>query len=69
MAGGWEGGGTQTGGAFDDMPSGPLPAGSGKTMRFTGTTVLKAENGLITQETGLDDGVTALTQLGLITKA
>jgi predicted ester cyclase len=30
-----EGGGTHTGGAFDDMPSGPLPAGTGKTMRFT----------------------------------
>jgi hypothetical protein len=51
------------------MPYGPLPAGTGKLMRFTGTTVLKVENGLITQEIGLDDGVTALTQLGLITKA
>src|ERR1700733_3263703 len=69
VVGQWEGGGTQTGGAFDDMPFGPLPAGTGKTMRFTGTTVLKVENGLITQEIGLDDGVTALTQLGLITKA
>ena len=38
-------------------------------MRFTGTTVLKIENGLITQEIGLDDGVTALSQLGLITGA
>ena len=48
---------------------GPLPAGTGKVLRFTGTTVLKVENGLITQEIGLDDGVTALSQLGLITKA
>ena len=56
-------------GEFDDMPYGPLPAGTGKVLRFTGTTVLKVENGLITQEIGLDDGVTALTQLGLITKA
>ena len=32
-------------------------------------TVLKVENGLITEEVGLDDGVTALSQLGLITKA
>jgi predicted ester cyclase len=69
VVGQWEGGGTHTGGEFDDMPFGPLPAGTGKTMRFTGTTVLKVENGLITQEIGLDDGVTALTQLGLITKA
>jgi hypothetical protein len=38
-------------------------------MRFTGTTVLKVENGLITEEIGLDDGVTTLRQPGLITKA
>ena len=35
-------------------------------MEFTGTTVIKVENGLITEEIGLDDGVTALKQLGLI---
>jgi hypothetical protein len=35
-------------------------------MRFTGTTVLRVENGLVAEEIGLDDGVTALTQLGLI---
>jgi predicted ester cyclase len=69
VVGQWEGGGTQTGDAFDDMPSGSLPAGTGKTMRFTGITVLKVENGLITEEVGLDDGVTVLRQLGLITEA
>jgi predicted ester cyclase len=69
VVGQWVGGGTQTGDAFDDMPIGSLPAGSGKTMRFTGTTVLKVENGLITEEIGLDDGVTALQQLGLINPA
>jgi predicted ester cyclase len=69
VVGQWEGGGTHTGDAFDDMPYGPLPASTGKTMRFTGTTVLKVENGLITEEIGLDDGVTALSQLGLITGA
>jgi hypothetical protein len=37
----------------DDMPVGSLQAGTGKTMRFTGTTVLKVENGLITEEVGL----------------
>ena len=51
------------------MPVGALPAGTGKTMRFTGITVLKVENGLITEELGLDDGVTVLQQLGLITAA
>ena len=69
MVGQWEGGGTHTGDAFDDMPYGPLLAGTGKVMRFTGTTVLRVENGLITEEIGLDDGVTALRQLSLITKA
>jgi predicted ester cyclase len=69
VVGQWEGGGTQTGAEFDDMPYGPLPAGTGKVLRFTGTTVLKVENGRITQEIGLDDGVAALSSLGLITKA
>src|SRR5271169_6160193 len=64
VVGQWEGGGTHTGGPFDDMPVGSLPANTGRTMRFTGTTVLKVENGLITEEVGLDDGLTALQQLG-----
>ena len=62
-------GGTHSGEAFDDLPIGALPAGTGRTMRFTGTTVLKVENGLITEEIGLDDGVTVLQQLGLIRSA
>ena len=69
VVGQWIGGGTQTGAAFDDMPVGALAAGTGKAMRFTGTTILKVENGLITEEIGLDDGVTVLRQLGLITAA
>ena len=69
VVGQWIGGGTQTGDAFDDMPIGSLPAGTGKAMRFTGVTILKVENGLITEELGLDDGVAALQQLGLITAA
>jgi hypothetical protein len=35
-------------------------------MKFTGTTVLKVRDGRIVEEIGLDDGVTALQQLGLI---
>jgi hypothetical protein len=38
-------------------------------MHFTGTTVLKLVDGKIVEEVGLDDGVTALTQLGLLKKA
>ena len=66
VVGQWEGGGTQIRTAFSDIPVGSLPANTGKTMRFTGTTILKVENGLITEEVGLDDGVTVLKQLGLI---
>jgi predicted ester cyclase len=69
VVGQWIGGGTHTGAAFDDMPFGGLPAGTGKTMRFTGTTVLKVVDGLIAEEIGLDDGVTVLRQLGLIKPA
>jgi hypothetical protein len=35
-------------------------------MHFTGTTILKVKDGKILEEIGLDDGVTALTQLGLL---
>ena len=35
-------------------------------MHFTGTTVLRLKEGKIVEELGLDDGVSALTQLGLI---
>ena len=69
VVGQWVGGGTHTGPASGDFLVGSLPAGTGRKMRFTGTTVLKIENGRIVSEIGLDDGVTALTQLGLIKKA
>jgi predicted ester cyclase len=66
VVGRWVGGGTHTGPAFSDFLAGSLPTASGRTMRFTGTTVVKVVNGKITEEIGLDDGVTALTQLGLL---
>ena len=69
VVGQWEGGGTHTGPAFNDFLVGGLPAASGKAMHFTGITVLKVEDGLITEELGLDDGVTVLQQLGLIKAA
>jgi predicted ester cyclase len=66
VVGRWIGGGTHSGPAFDDFLVGSLPAASGRKMRFTGTTVLRVDNGKIAEEIGLDDGVTALTQLELI---
>ena len=69
VVGQWEGGGTHTGPAFNDFLIGGLPAATGRKMHFTGTTVLKVINGKIVEEIGLDDGVTALNQLGLIKAA
>lgn len=69
VVGQWEGGGTHSGPAFADFVVGGLKASTGKTMRFTGTTVLKVVDGKIIEEIGLDDGVAALTQLGLLKAA
>ena len=66
VVGQWEGGGTHSGPAFSDFLIGSLPAATGRKMRFTGTTVLRLKGGKIVEEIGLDDGVTALTQLGLM---
>lgn len=66
VVGRWEGGGTHTGPDFRDFLLGSLPANSGRKMHFTGTTVLRVKDGKIVEEIGLDDGVTALTQLGLL---
>src|SRR3981189_572068 len=64
-----EGGGPHTGPAFSDFLVGSLPANTGRKMKFPGTTVLKLKDGRILEEIGLDDGVTALQQLGLIRAA
>jgi len=69
VVGRWEGGGTHTGPAFSDFLIGSLPPASGRKMRFTGTTVLRVENGKIAEEIGLDDGATALQQLGILKAA
>jgi predicted ester cyclase len=65
VVGQWEGGGTHTGPAFADFLAGDLPTSTGRKMHFTGVTVLKLKDGRIVEEIGLDDGVTALTQLEL----
>lgn len=62
----WIGGGTHTGKAFSDWPIGSLPEATGRKMYFSGTTVFRVVKGKITEEIGLDDGLTALTQLKLV---
>ena len=42
--------GTHTGPAFDDFKIGPLPAASGRTVRLSGTTAVRVENGKIAEE-------------------
>ena len=69
VVGRWEGGGTHTGPAFTDFLMGSLPASTARKMHFTGTTVLRLKDGKIVEEIGLDDGITALTQLKLIKAA
>jgi predicted ester cyclase len=69
VVGRWEGGGTHTGPAFADFLAGGLPPNTGRKMHFTGVTVLQLKDGKIVEEIGLDDGVTALTQLGLLRAA
>ncbi|HEY4253396.1 MAG TPA: ester cyclase [Roseomonas sp.] len=69
VVGQWEGGGTHTGPAFSDFLVGALPAATGRRMHFTGTTVLRVVDGRIMEEVGLDDGVAALSQLGLMKAA
>jgi predicted ester cyclase len=69
VVGRWEGGGTHTGPAFDDFLVGGLPARSGRKMHFSGITVLRIQDGKVAEEIGLDDGVAALQQLGLLRAA
>jgi len=61
----WEGGGTHTGPAWE-LSVGTLPANSGKTVQYTGTTVYRVREGRIVAEHGQADYVAALQQLGLI---
>ncbi len=42
---------------------------AGRCTHVTGTTAIRVENGKIMEEVGLDDGVAALTQLGILKAA
>ena len=52
VVGRWEGGGTHTGPAFGDFLAGALPAATGRKMHFSGTTVLRLEDGKMAPITG-----------------
>jgi predicted ester cyclase len=66
VVGRWEGGGTHTGPAFSDFRLGSIPAASGRKMNFTGTSVIRVEDGRIAEELGQEDALNALLQVGLI---
>jgi len=46
----WSGIGTHTSPAFDDFTIRPFPTASGRTVRLSGTTAVRAENGRIAEE-------------------
>lgn len=66
VVGQWQGGGTHTGPAFADFLLGGLPAATDREMHFSGITILKVVDGKILQEIGLDDGLKAMIQLGIV---
>src|SRR5262249_22559990 len=66
VVGQWEAARHTLGQRFGGFLAGSLPANTGRKMHFTGITVLRLENGQIVEEIGLDDGLTALTQLGIV---
>src|SRR5262249_16246633 len=65
----WQAGGAPAALALRGVLRGWVAPATGRKMHFTGTTVLRIHGGKITQEIGLDDGVKALSQLGLIKAA
>ena len=58
-----EGDGTHTGSACVDFPAGAFPATFRRRMRFTGTTMLRFENGKIVEETVWTTGLTVFRPL------
>jgi steroid delta-isomerase-like uncharacterized protein len=69
VVGRWDGGGTHTGPALTALPVGRVDTASGKTIRFTGTTVFRIKDGKIAEEIGEEGALTALQQLGVIPTA
>ncbi|RLL97197.1 hypothetical protein CFD26_103705 [Aspergillus turcosus] len=67
VVGRWIGGGRHTGAAFDDLAVGKLDQpNTGKEVYFSGTTIFTLKDGLIVDEIGEEQALTALQQLALV---
>jgi predicted ester cyclase len=63
----WEGGGTHTGKAITELPhGGPIPAGSGRKMFFSGISILKFQDGKVVEDVGQEGAIDAHLQLHAI---
>jgi predicted ester cyclase len=63
----WEGGGTHTGKALTELPhGGPIPAGSGRKVFFTGMSLLKFRDGKVIEDVGEEGAIDAHLQLGAV---
>jgi predicted ester cyclase len=68
VVGRWEGGGTHTGAPYK-LQMGELPANTGRKMHFTGTSVIKIQNGKVVEDIGEEGAFAAMKQLGTIQEA
>jgi predicted ester cyclase len=63
----WEGGGTHTGKAITEIPhGGPIPAGSGQKIFFSGVSLLKFRDGKVISDVGQEGAIDAHLQLGAV---
>lgn len=51
---------------FGGSRASPIPAGSRRKVFFSGTSILKVENGKVTEEIGQEGAIDALLQLGAV---
>lgn len=66
----WDGGGTHTGKAITELPFGPdILSATGRTIRFSGTSVLRIVDGKIAEDHGQEGGIDALLQIGAVVEA
>lgn len=66
----WDGGGTHTGKAITELPYGPdIDAATNRTIRFSGTSVLRIVDGQVVEDHGQEGGIDALLQLEAVIEA